>query len=293
MSGGCDKFARPGGHVAARFSETRLVLQSTVPLLQCPVCGANSIEVDAIGVAHDDRIERGRLRCRACGDITSVTGKIWDAMGPHSWNKTPAQISNVIPPTPQLYERVWRKRSLSLLSGRPFPLSDELDELVAALRPAPGMVMVDVACSEGLYARTLADHGAVVFAVDHSRPFLRRVVQHAGDRPIVAVRAMAQHLPIASGALDASAMGGSLNEIGDQASAIGEMARVLRPTGAAFSMSLTSATTQRGRLLQRLLAPSGIVSPTVDATRALFTNAGLTITDQRLDRIVLRISARP
>lgn len=131
----------------------------------------------------------------------------------------------------------------------------------------------------------------MVFAVDHSRPFLRRTVARAGDLPVVAVRAIAQHLPFVSGSLDGSAMGGSLNEIGDQGDAVSELARVVRAGGPVFSMSLSTATTTAGRALQRVLGPLGISVTSVPATRALFTDTGAEIVDERLDRIVLRVTA--
>ena len=86
-------------------------------------------------------------------------------------------------------------------------------------------------------------------------------------------------------------MGASLNEIGDQQTAVAEMARVVRPGGAVFSMSLTTATTTFGRLVQRVLAPAGITVPTADATVEMFERAGLRIDSRRLDRIVLRVAA--
>ncbi len=267
------------------------MLRSLLPLLRCPFCAAGPVSATQIVTADDARIDNGTLGCAACGRSTEVVDRIWHAMGTHTWSKTLAQISNVTPPTPQLYERLWRVRSLSLLSGRSFPNNEELDELTDALRPGAGKVFVDVACSEGLYARALATRGATVIAIDHSRPFLRRVIHRAGDLPIVAVRAMAQHLPIVSGGLDGAGMGASLNEIGDQPTAVAEMARVVRPGGAVFSMSLTTATTRRGRIIQRMLAPSGITVPTADATVEMFEQAGLTVDSRRLDRIVLRVAA--
>ena len=271
------------------------MLRSVLDRLRCPYCDDGPIVVSSVVGADrqlSDRLENATLRCQACDRTTEVAERIWHAMGDRTWSKTPAQISNVIPPTPQLYERLWRVRSLAILSGRPFPVAEELAELVAAVRPRPGHVLADVACSEGLYARTLAVEGATVFAVDHSRPFLRRTVGRAGSLPIVAVRAVAQHLPFISGALDGSVMGGSLNEIGDQGRAVSELARIVRSGAPMFSMSLSTATTTPGRLLQRLLGPLGISATSVAATLALFTDTGAEIVDERLDRIVLRVTAQ-
>ena len=272
------------------------MLRSLIDRLRCPFCevGPLTLRIDDSNDPRGgagDRIDHGVLSCGSCQRTTQIVDRVWHAMGDHRWEKTPAQISNVIPPTPQLYERLWRVRSLSLLSGRSFPIDEELAELRGAVHPGPGNVFVDVACSEGLYARSLAEAGAAVFAVDHSRPFLQRLVKRAADRPIIAIRALAQHLPLATATLDGAVLGGSLNEIGDQRACLDEMARVTRAGGHSFSMSLTTATTARGRLLQRLLKPTGIVVPTVDETISLHQQAGLHVTSERLDRIVLRVTA--
>lgn len=277
-----------------KVGKNTIMLRSVVGHLRCPFCDSGGLRLEISGATTPnesvDRVDDATLTCPGCGRTTQVIDRIWHALGDHRWSKTPAQISNVVPPTPQLYEKVWRRRSLTLLSGRPFPIAEELAELATAMNPAPGAVFVDVGCSEGLYARALADAGATVIAVDHSRGFLRRVVLTSGDRPVVAVRAVAQSLPLASAAFAGAVLGASLNEIGDQATCLDEMARVTKVGGRMFSMSLTTATTRRGRTLQRLLGPTGIAIPSVDETIALAQRAHWSIVDQRLDRIVLRVT---
>jgi SAM-dependent methyltransferase len=262
-----------------------------IPLLACPWCdGAMRLVAGSVtaGVVRD-----GELACLACGRVSPVEAGIWHAMGARRAARTPAQFSNVLPPVPQLYERVWRPRSLTLLSGRPFPIREELAELTAAVQPLAGEVVVDVAASEGLYARHLAATGVTAIAVDHSLPFLKRVVHRAAREglAVVAIRALAQHVPLQSGAAHAVVIGGSLNEIGDQGAALDEAERVLRPGGRFFSMSLVRARTARGRLLQTLLGPSGISFPTEAETVAMATEAGLVVDEVRRHRVVLRVSA--
>ena len=267
------------------------MLTSLLPILRCPFCHEGPLDLSHVVDRTGDRINDATLRCQSCGRTTEVADRIWHAMGTATMAKTLAQFSNITPPTPQLYERLWRVRSLSLLSGRRFTNEEELTELTEWLAPAPGKVFADVACSEGLYARALAQRGATVIAIDHSRPFLRRVLTRAGDLPIIAVRSLAQNLPIAAEALDGAAMGASLNEIGDQRGAVSEMARVTRLGGAVFSMSLTTATTSFGRRVQRVLGPLGITTPTVDETVSLFEQADLDVRSRQLDRIVFRVGA--
>jgi SAM-dependent methyltransferase len=264
-----------------------------VPHLRCPFCSADGCLVlttnsDRHGV--ETRVRNGTLRCKGCGRASKITNGIWDAMGEHQAPRTLAQLSNVVPPTPQLYERVWRTRSLSLLSGRPFPNREELGELkswFSSLRPQS--TVVDVGCSEGLYARAIADLGHTVIAVDHSRRFLERVIQRAGSAPIVCIRSVAQFMPIADGYIDAVMIGGSLNEIGNQQGAADEMARVCASGGLLFNMSLTRARTLPGRILQTMLGPSGVAFPTTSQTRELYERAGFTVDRMRADGVVLRL----
>jgi SAM-dependent methyltransferase len=270
------------------------VLREAVPHLACPWCGAGELALD---VRAEDRggISEGSLGCGRCRRVTAVSGGIWDAMGPWTPSRSLAQLSNIVPLTARIYESLWRRRSLTLLSGRPFPLAEELDELVAAVDVPAGSLVVDVGCSEGLYARTLAARrGAVVLAVDHAVPFLRRAREralHEGVR-VVAVRALAQHLPVRSGAAAAVVIGGSYNEIGDQGACMAEAGRVLEPGGRFFMMSLVASRTRPGKLVQALVRPSGITFPSVDETLDAVRGPGRMVIDTTArDAVVLRTTA--
>ncbi len=284
------------------------MLRRLIPLLLCPWCGSEGLTLTG-GSVGSERVTDGELGCVTCGKATRVTDGVWLAMGPHHRQRSIAQLTNVWP-NALFYESLWRPGSLSRFSGRKFPLSEELGELCAALQPAPHKVFVDVACSEGLYARTLAGNGAAVFAVEHSVAMLRKVVRRSGDLPVVAVQAVAQHMPLRSGSLDGAAVGGSMNEIGDRLGAVAEMARVIRPPrtrnarehssaagdnpdGVVFSMHLNRAKTGPGRVLQRSLASSGIVFDTPEGWRRDFAAGGLSIESEHTDAIVSRMTLRP
>ena len=270
------------------------MLTELVPILRCPVCQTNSTLALRIEARVGEFVDRGELRCDACGLATQISGGIWNAI-PRGWHPpTMAQWSNVLPPTPQLYERVWRTRSLSLLSGREFSLSEERRELLGGVGILGATsVAVDVGCSEGLYARSLIDNGCgIVLAIDHSRPFLERVVKRRSSRRIVPIRALAQNLPIKEGALDAVVIGGSLNEIGDQAMALFEMGRVCKPGSPLFNMSLVAAQSKWGARLQRILRKPGITFPTALETQQMAEEASFEMTDVAIDRVVLRLTGR-
>jgi ubiquinone/menaquinone biosynthesis C-methylase UbiE len=130
-----------------------------------------------------------------------------------------------------------------------------------------------------------------VIAIDISMPMLqhaRDLVEAKGYTTIDLVRARGQVLPVADGSVDGVVNGGTFNEMGQQAQALAEVRRVLKPDGCSICMSLLAGTTQVGRAVQRALAAgSHILFPTVGETNALYRDAGLTITDQERYGVVL------
>lgn len=226
-------------------------------------------------------------------DPSIVELGIWHAIGRDRAARTLAQLTNIAPVVPEMYEAIWRCRSLGLLSGRTFTVAEEIAEMRAAIGNVDGGLVIDVGCSEGLYARHLAHDGARVIAIDHSQGFLRRLLHRAAmdGVHVAAVRALAQRLPVRDGHADAVVVGGSLNEIGNRAGALSEAARVLRPGGRLFVMSLTQATSPAGRVVQRTMRASGIVFPSAQTMVEEIEAAGLKVLDHRTDRVVSRLTA--
>lgn len=230
-----------------------------VPFLQCPVCAANPLSLVEADEA-DGEIVAGVLRCTHCSTQTQIVDGIWDTLAGDALPLTPAQITNYLPLAAKGYEPLWRWQALSRLSGRRFPLREELTLLRDLIQPQADQFYVDVACSAGLYARTLARAGATVVGVDHSWAMLgeaRHIAKKQGLQ-ISYVRARAQALPFRPGTAAGTTMGGSLNEIGDKQGALAEMARVTKPNGRLFCMNLLRAESVWGRALQDLLGTGGI-----------------------------------
>jgi SAM-dependent methyltransferase len=214
-----------------------------------------------------------------CAHVTPIQDGILDAIDGAPVPVTPAQLTNYLPPAAWGYERLWRWQALSLLSGKRFPLREELKLVVGLMDPQRGGLLIDVACSNGLYARAfaLAAPTAVVAGIDHSRPMLeeaRRYARRAG-LAISFVRASAQSLPFASGTVAGYGMGGSLNEIGDIDAALVEARRLLADDGRLVTMNLLAAERGWGRLPQRLLATGGITFPEQASLNRQFERAGL------------------
>jgi SAM-dependent methyltransferase len=262
--------------------------REALPVLRCPACTTPSLSL--LGPLYQaDEIVAGALRCGFCHTQTAIQDGIWDALGDSPVARTPAQVTNYLSLTASAYEPLWRWQALSRLSGRRFPLQEEQALLRGLVQPRAEQVYLDVACSAGLYARMLAQPGVAVVGVDHSWAMLRaarRLALQSGLR-ISYIRATAQALPILNGTVAGVGMGGSLNEIGDQHTALCEIRRVLQPGGRFFCMNLVGAESGWGRALQRSLSPGGVVFPPPTVLQRWFDRAGLRRRAQWRWRVVM------
>ena len=173
-----------------------------------------------------------------------------------------AQASNFLPLTAALYEPLWRKRSLSIITGGDFDVTRELELMLKWLGPRPGQVVLDAACSAGLYARTLLHHEREleVHALDFSLPFLKKANVYADKEEVemTLVHADVLALPYESSSFDAVVCGASLNEFTDLPRSVAELSRVLKPGGLMWQMYVSKAEAWYGRLFQSLFRLSGV-----------------------------------
>jgi SAM-dependent methyltransferase len=173
-----------------------------------------------------------------------------------------AQSSNFWPLTAAVYEPLWRRRSLSLLTAGSFSTARELELMLAWLKPQPQERILDAAASAGLYARTLLRHtpNLEIHALDFSFTFLKKAQVYAkqsGVEPVF-VHADVRALPYRDAVFDALVCGGSFNEFTDIPGALTEFARVLKPGGWMWLMYLTRAEGWPGRTVQGLVRLSGL-----------------------------------
>ncbi|MCP2013160.1 2-polyprenyl-6-hydroxyphenyl methylase/3-demethylubiquinone-9 3-methyltransferase [Deinococcus sp. HSC-46F16] len=150
---------------------------------------------------------------------------------------TLAQRSNLLAPTAWGYP-AWRARSLTWLTGQPFPLEREAALFRTLCRPRSGECWLDAGTSTGFYAEVLAQSGCEVVAADLSAPMLaaarRWVREHGVDWLLTNLEASG--LPDAS--FDGITVGATLNETRDPARFLAELERVLRPGGTLWLMYL-------------------------------------------------------
>tara|TARA_B100000575_G_scaffold70758_1_gene55035 strand:- start:7920 stop:8714 length:795 start_codon:yes stop_codon:yes gene_type:complete len=194
---------------------------------------------------------------------------------------TLAQLSNHISVTAQLYEALWRRRSISLLSGEDFSLNEEKKLLLDWTRPSSGETILDVGCSTALYARTLQDFelGTQTVALDLSYPMLKKAREKAVNEKIdlFLLQADARQIPFFNDTFDIVAMGGTLNEVSNAAQVLTEIRRVLRINGRFFIMFLLKSTNWLGRVAQESSSLAGLHFWTYKESKKMFKGAGFTI----------------
>jgi len=230
------------------------------------------------------QIERAVVRCQACGRRYLVQNEVLNLLpnGPHFL--TAAQRTNFTLPVAWGYEDLWRRRSLSLLSGQPLGLDRELALLDDWMADAGSGVFLDLACSHGLYARSLARGAALrrldrdVIALDSSPLMLQQAaakIRHANLTTVHLLCAEGEALPFAANALDGMVCGGSLNEFKAADLVVAEAARVLKPGAPFFSMHLLTSQSPWPRRLQGLARQGGIEFWDSAGVEALFARQGL------------------
>ncbi len=223
-------------------------------------------------------MQTGIAAC-ACGRRYPIRIGILDFQPPRQ-GITPAQWTNHVWLTAWGYERFWRKRALTALSGEPFPIEREAALMVALMAPNREGLYLDLACSTALQARFLATYwrsrptDARVVALDFAWPMLveaEALIRREGLETVDLVCADAEHLPFLDGSLAGITCGGSLNEFRSPLPVLREVRRVVRDDSCAAFMSLLKGAS----LLEQVLTQhSGIGFYTLDETERLFQEAG-------------------
>lgn len=166
--------------------------------------------------------------------------------------RTAAQLSNLLPLTAAGYMS-WRRKSLSLLSGRPFGLEREAALFRSLCRPQAEQQWFDAGTSGGWYAGVLAAEGARVLACDLSPAMLQVARQTETDPRIDYALLDAEQTGLPAASFDGVTIGATLNETGSAPAMLRESARLLRPGGQLWVMYLA----RNGGPAQELLARLG------------------------------------
>ncbi|MEX0661490.1 MAG: class I SAM-dependent methyltransferase [Balneolaceae bacterium] len=227
--------------------------------------------------------------CSSMGDEYPIENNIVDLITKQK-DFTLAQSTNHWTLTASLYEDLWRKRSLSLLTGEPFPIEKENELLIDWVNPKPAGVYLDVGCSTALYARALkkASPESTIVALDFSKQMLTeaRLKAEADQTNLYLIKADARDMPFYGKTFDGVVMGGTLNELSDELKVLFECRRVLKEGGVMFMMHLVKSEYWYARLMQDSAEWGGLQFWTVDESNKLFERADFKIEDQFTKGIV-------
>ncbi|MEQ9308275.1 MAG: class I SAM-dependent methyltransferase [Balneolaceae bacterium] len=222
--------------------------------------------------------------CSQEGDEYKVKNNIIDLLGKEPAFSSIAQSTNHFKLTASIYEDIWRKRSLSLLSGEDFPIEKEHELLIEWTAPKSDGLYLDLGCSTALYARALkaAQKKANVVALDFSSQMLEeaRIKAEADETDLYLVRADGKELPFFSKTFDGIVMGGTLNELSEELKVLYEARRVIKQNGVFFVMHLIKSDAWYGRLLQESVSLGGISFWSVEESNKLFAQAGFKVAEQ-------------
>lgn len=222
--------------------------------------------------------------CSNKGDEYAIKNNVIDFLGEDLEDISWAQSSNHWKVTAALYEDIWRKRSLSILTGEEFPIKKEKELLINWLEPQPDHLYLDIGCSTALYGRLLKkeEPNCEVISMDLSLQMLQeaRLKAEAEEVDLYLLRADGRYLPFFGRTFDGLMMGGTLNELTDPLKVLYEARRVIKETGTFFMMHLIKADAWYARLLQDTTEFSGIKFWDMDESNALFGRAGFKVADQ-------------
>lgn len=227
------------------------------------------------------------------GDEYRVKNNIIDVLGEAPESSSIAEFSNHFKLTAAIYEDIWRKRSLSLLSGEDFPIEKEHELLIEWVAPEENGLYLDLGASTALYARALkaAQPKADIVALDFSKQMLEeaRLKAEADETDLFLLRADARELPFFSKTFNGIVMGGTLNELSDPVKVLYEANRVIKKDGALFVMHLIKSDAWYGRLLQESIGLGGIKFWTVPESNELFKRGGFRV-DKQITRGIVCFS---
>ncbi len=228
--------------------------------------------------------------CSKKGDEYAIKNNIVDLLGNKRSKMTWAQSSNHWKLTAAVYEDIWRKRSLSLLSGEEFPIQKEQELLIDWLQPQPDKLYLDIGCSTALYGRLIKQEqpNCDVVALDFSKQMLEeaRLKAEADQTDLYLLKADARYLPFFGATFDGFVMGGTLNELTDPLKVLYEARRVIKRDGTFFMMHLIKSPTWYIRLMQDSAGLGGLSFWTVKESNQMFERAGFSVGDQFTKGIV-------
>ncbi|MGQ9896282.1 MAG: methyltransferase domain-containing protein [Acidobacteriota bacterium] len=214
-------------------------LTTLLRALRCPVCLSEILTFEG---EFEGARRAGTFVCRECSARYPLQDGIADFLPTGQLALTMAQLTGQWKVTAVAYERLWRTRALSLLSGEEFPPAREIGLLLDALEPtfAEEGLWLDAACSTSYYGRPVAKQlierglvASLVVGIDLSMAMLEEARAYARregvDEAMLWLRSDMAALPFATATVSGIVCGGSLNEYRDALAVLKEGRRILQP----------------------------------------------------------------
>lgn len=179
-----------------------------------------------------------------------------------------------------VYDPLWRRRSIGLLTRGRFDGARERAGMASWVAPDGADIVLDVGCGSGYALRAVQAQRSDVrlHGVDRSAAFLATAARRLRRDSVEAtlVRADATDLPYGEASIDGAMFAGTPNEVPDRRAALGELARVLRPGGRLWIMASIRGTNPLARTAARAMGWTGLDLPDPDALVDEVLAAGFT-----------------
>jgi len=199
------------------------------------------------------RQEEGALRCPTCSQAYPIREGIPDFIREELSQSKDVELRRMrfIDRMGRIYEtKLWYPIVLNIYGGfRSRSLAQLIRIVSQKVQSVQGRVL-DVACGPGTYGRRVASPSKEVFGIDVSMGMLRQGAVYAAKEGIPNVhfaRARVEALPFENGIFDATLCCGSLHLFTDTVTALGEMARVMKPEAILAVFTFTAG---RGGILK-------------------------------------------
>lgn len=229
---------------------------------------------------------RNKIICSVCGNSYKIKKGVLNCYSKKQ-KLTPISFVNNFKPIPFLYEELWRRKALSILSENDIFHLDEFKILFDYLNVDEGGIFLDIGCSTGYYSRAIAKElkktgkKGFVIALDISLEMLEKAQLYARaegveDR-IFFIRANAGELPFKPMSINKILCSGSLNENKNPYLILKEVKRVISQEGNFFVINTLKSKEIFTNIFQKAVSLGGLNFHDINDYFIMFDRVGFKV----------------